>query len=185
MIKIGIITGSTRPTRVSLQVAQWIERIATERKEVSFEIVDIKDFDLPLYDESIPAAFSSDYLLPEVKSWSNKIKELDGFIFITPEYNRGITSALKNALDYLNPEFHNKAAGIVSYGSSGGAVAAQQLRLVLSVPQVATVSTQPAFNLFADFKEMTTFSPEDYHIQTVQTMLDQVITWAKALKAIR
>ncbi|SFM10426.1 NAD(P)H-dependent FMN reductase [Paenibacillus sp. 1_12] len=184
-MKIGIITGSTRQTRVGLQVAEWVKSIADQRTDAEFEIVDIKAYSLPLYDEPVPAAFTKEYQTPEAKSWSKKINELDGFIFITPEYNRGITSALKNTIDYLSQEFHNKAAGIVSYGSAGGAVAAQQLRLILSVPQVATVSTQPALSIFTDFEEMSKFKPADFHVQTINTMLNQVVSWSAALLTIR
>jgi len=185
MLKIGIITGSTRQTRVGDQVAEWVKSLADQRTDASYEIVDIKEYNLPLYDEPVPAAFTNDYQTPEAKPWSKKINELDGFVFVTPEYNRNITSALKNAIDYLSAEFHNKAAGIVSYGSAGGTTAANQLRLVLSVPQVATVSTQPALSIFTDFENMNKFTPGDFHQQTVQTMLDQVVSWSSALKTIR
>jgi NAD(P)H-dependent FMN reductase len=185
MLKIGIITGSTRDTRVNDQVAQWINELAADRTDAKFEVVDIKSYNLPLYNEPVPAIFSSEYQAPEAKAWSEKINELDGFIFVTPEYNRGITSALKNAIDSLYAEFNNKAAGIVSYGSAGGTTAAQQLRVILSVPQVAVVGSQPALNLFTDFEEMSRFKPADLHIPTVQTLLDQVVSWSTALKTIR
>lgn len=187
MLKIGIITGSTRDARVNLQVAQWIEEIAKNRTGVSFELIDIKDYNLPSFNESVPAIMnaSGNYQHQEVKDWSDKIKEMDGFIFVTPEYNRGITSALKDAIDYLYPEWINKAAGIVSYGSSGGVSAATQLRVILSTPQIATVQSQPVLNLFTDFEEMRTFKPAPFHQETILTMIDQVIDWSTALKTIR
>ncbi|NGP45637.1 NAD(P)H-dependent oxidoreductase [Bacillaceae bacterium SIJ1] len=185
MIKIGIITGSTRDARVNLQVAEWVKSIGDKRSDAQVEVVDIKDYQLPPYNEPMPALFSQGFKAPEAKAWSEKINELDGFVFVTPEYNRGITSALKDAIDYLYTEWNNKAAGIVSYGSSGGVTAAQSLRLILTVPQIATVGTQPALNLFTDFVEMTTFQPADFHEETVQTMLNQVVAWSTALKTIR
>ncbi|PQP81014.1 NADPH-dependent oxidoreductase [Paenibacillus sp. PCH8] len=185
MLKIGIITGSTRPGRVNLQVAEWIKSIAAVRSNATFEVVDIQDYNLPLYNEPVPALFATEYQTPEATPWSKKINELDGFIFVTPEYNRGVTSALKNAIDYLYNEFVNKAAGIVSYGSAGGTTAAQQLRLILTVPQVATVSTQPALNLFTDFEEMRIFKPGPHHQNTIEQMLDQVVAWSGALKTLR
>lgn len=120
MLSIGIITGSTRANRVSPQVAQHILRHAEDRAGARYEIVDIAAYDLPLYDEPLPALFSADYQTPQTKAWSETINRLDGFVFITPEYNRGVTAAQKNAIDYLYNEFVNKAAGIVSYGSAGG-----------------------------------------------------------------
>lgn len=185
MNKIGIITGSTRQNRVSPQVAEWVKSIGDKRGDAEYEIVDIKNFNLPLYDEPISAAYSTDYQTPEAKPWSEKIASLDGFVFITPEYNHGITSALKNAIDYLYTEYNNKAAGIVSYGSSGGVRAAEALRVVLAELQVASVRTHPALSLFTDFENMSVFKPNDLHIDTVSTMLNQVNAWSTALKTLR
>ncbi len=148
MVKIGIITGSTRDSRVNIQVAEWVKSIADQRTDVEFELVDIKDYNLPKFNEPIPAIMSQDYQAPEAKVWSEKISELDGFVFVTPEYNKAITSGLKDAIDYLYVEWNHKAAGIVSYGSTLGVSAANNLRLILTVPKVATVGTQPRTQSF-------------------------------------
>ena len=185
MVKIGVITGSTRDSRVNIQVAEWVKSIADQRTDVEFELVDIKDYNLPKFNEPIPAIMSQDYQAPEAKVWSEKISELDGFVFVTPEYNKAVTSGLKDAIDYLYVEWNNKAAGIVSYGSTLGVTAANNLRLILTVPKVATVGTQPALSLFTDFEEMSTFKPAPFHEETVQTMLNEVVAWSTALKTIR
>ncbi len=185
MVKIGIITGSTRDSRVNVQVAEWVKSIADQRTDVEFELVDIKEYNLPKFNEPIPAIMSQDYQAPEAKIWSEKISELDGFVFVTPEYNKGITSGLKDAIDYLYTEWNNKAAGIVSYGSTLGVTAANNLRLILTVPKIATVGTQPALSLFTDFEEMSTFKPAAFHGETIRTMLDEVVAWSTALKTIR
>ena len=185
MVKIGIITGSTRDSRVNIQVAEWVKSIADKRTDAEFELVDIKDYNLPRYNESVPAIMTQDYKTPEAHPWSKKISELDGFVFVTPEYNKAVTSGLKDAIDYLYVEWNNKAAGIVSYGSSLGVTAANNLRLILTVPTVATVRTQPALSLFTDFENMTTFKPAPFHEETVQTMLNEVVAWSTGLKTIR
>lgn len=185
MVKIGIITGSTRDSRVNIQVAEWVKSIADKRTDVEFELVDIKDYNLPKFNEPIPAIMSQDYQAPEAKVWSEKISELDGFVFVTPEYNKAITSGLKDAIEYLYVEWNNKAAGIVSYGSTLGVSAANNLRLILTVPKVATVGTSPALSLFTDFEDMRTFKPAPFHEETVQTMLNEVVAWSTALKTIR
>ncbi len=185
MLSIGIITGSTRPNRVSPQVAQHILRHAENRAGAHYEIVDIAAYDLPLYDEPLPAVFSADYQTPQAKSWSETINRLDGFVFITPEYNRGVTAAQKNAIDYLYNEFVNKAAGIVSYGSAGGGSAGRALREILVTLQVATVQSQPSFNLFTDFKDMREFTPAPAHDQSIVRLLEQVEAWSLALKPLR
>lgn len=185
MLKIGIITGSTRANRVNRQVADFLLARASDRTEVQYEILDIKDFDLPLYDEPAPALFSPEYQTPQALSWSKAVAACDGFIFVVPEYNRGITSAQKNAIDYLYREWVNKAAGIVSYGSAGGGSAAGALREVLSTLQIATVQAQPGFNLFTDFREMHTFVPSPAHDNAVTSLFEQTEAWSRALKTIR
>lgn len=187
MVKIGIITGSTRDARVNLQVAKWVESIAAKRADLDaeFELVDIKEYNLPQFNEPIPAIMSTDYQAPEAQAWSEKINDLDGFVFVTPEYNKGITSGLKDAIDYLYPEWNHKAAGIVSYGSTLGVTAANDLRLILSVPKVATVGTHAALSLFTDFEEMTTFKPAPFHQETINKLLDEVVAWSTGLKTIR
>lgn len=185
MVKIGIITGSTRDARVNIQVAEWVKSIAEQREDAEFELVDIKDYHLPKFNEPVPAIMSQDYQAEEAKVWSEKINELDGFIFVTPEYNKGITSGLKDAIDYLYVEWNHKAAGIVSYGSTLGVTAANELRLILSVPKVATVGTHVGLSLFTDFQDMITFNPAAFHEDTVNQLLDEVILWSKALKTVR
>ncbi|CZQ97770.1 nadph-dependent fmn reductase [Trichococcus palustris] len=185
MLKIGIITGSTRPNRNSLQVAEGLKRLADPRGDAEYEVIDIATYNLPMYAEPISAAYSQNYVTPEAIPWSKKIAEMDGYVFITPEYNHGVTSALKNAIDYLYPEWNNKAAGIVSYGSTGGVRAAEALRVILAELQIADVRTHPAMSLFTDFENMSVFTPADIHRDTAHAMLDQVIAWSTVLKPLR
>lgn len=185
MLNIGIIIGTTRDNRVSPQVAQYILKHAQHRQSAEYQIIDIKNFKLPLYNEPLPALFSTDYQTPEAMAWSDAIKSLDGVIFITAEYNRGITAALKNALDYLYSEFANKAAAIVSFGSSGGKSAAHALREILIGLEVATVKAQPGFNLFTDFTDMREFTPSDIHNSSINDLFNQLESWAKGLQALR
>ncbi len=142
-LKIGIVLGSTRPGRVSPQVGTWMMEIAEKRGDAAYEIVDLADYRLPFLGD--PAGEQ------QVADWANKIASLDGFVFVTAEYNHSISGVLKNALDCARTEWYNKAAGIVSYGSSGGVRAAEHLRGILGELQVADVRAQPALNLFTDF----------------------------------
>lgn len=184
MLKIGIVTGSTRPGRVNLQVAEWVKLIADKRSDVSFEIVDIADYQLPLYDEAIPAAYGQ-YAHEHTKKWAAKIGSLDGFIFVTPEYNHSFSPALKNAIDFIYGEWNNKAAGFVSYGSGGGIRAVEQLRQIMSEIQIADVRAQVFMSLFSDFENFSVFKPDPRHEASLETVLDQVISWSKALKTVR
>lgn len=184
MLKIGIVTGSTRPGRVNLQVAEWVKQIADKRSDVSFEIVDIADYQLPLYDEAVPAAYGQ-YAHEHTKKWAAKIGSLDGFIFVTPEYNHSFSPALKNAIDFIYGEWNNKAAGFVSYGSGGGIRAVEQLRQIMSEIQIADVRAQVFMSLFSDFENFSVFKPDPRHEASLETVLDQVISWSKALKPVR
>lgn len=177
-LKIGIILGSTRQGRVSPQVGEWVKEIADKRGDALYEIVDIADFNLPF-------VFTTAGDEPGLKSWSEKLSNLDGFIFIVAEYNHSITGALKNALDSARDEWNNKAAGIVSYGSTGGARAAEHLRGIFGELQIADVRVHPTLSLFTDFENGTNFKPQDLHLNNVNAMLDQVIAWSGALKTLR
>src|SRR3954452_19921011 len=184
MIKIAIIIGSTRPGRNGEAVAKWVHEIAKKRTDAEFELVDIKDFNLPLLDEPVPPSMGQ-YSKPHTKTWATKVASFDGFVFVTPEYNHGISGALKNAIDFLFAEWNNKAAGFVGYGSAGGVRAVEQLRLGMAEVQVATVRNQVALSLFTDFENFTTFKPDPRHEKSVNAMLDQLLAWGGALKPLR
>ncbi|MGH8371053.1 MAG: NADPH-dependent FMN reductase, partial [Gammaproteobacteria bacterium] len=169
--RIGIIVGSTRPGRKADAVAQWINGIAQQRKDAQFEIVDLQDFNLPLLDEPVPPSLGQ-YSKPHTHAWAGKIGSLDGFVFVTPEYNHGTSGALKNAIDFLYAEWNNKAAGFVSYGSAGGARAVENLRLIMAEVQVATVRAQVMLSLYTDFENFSVFKPAAMHEAALNTMLD-------------
>src|SRR3982751_690671 len=131
MMRIGIIIGSTRPNRNGEAVGKWVHEIARRRSDAEFELIDLKDFNLPLLDEPVPPSMGQ-YQHEHTKVWAAKIGSFDGFVFVTPEYNHGTSGALKNAIDFLFKEWNNKAAGFVSYGSAGGARAVEHLRQVMA-----------------------------------------------------
>lgn len=186
MVNIGIVTGSTRDARVNGQVAEYVLEKSKNIEGAKFEIVDIKDYDLPLFNEAMPPAMANkEYSNEANNKWSEKIDSLDGFIFVTPEYNKAITPSLKNAIDYLGPEWGNKAAGIVGYGSTLGVAATLNLRTILSNANVATVGPFGAFSLFTDFEQMSTFRPAEVHNATIQAVIDTTVAWSKGLRTVR
>lgn len=177
-MKIGIIVGSTREGRVSPQVANWVKEVADKRGDAQYEIIDIADFKLPLLGEADQDASGA-------AAWSESINRNDGFIFVVQEYNHSISGSLKNAIDYLRPEWNNKAAGIVSYGAVGGARAAEHLRGILGELLIADVRVHPALSLFNDFENGNVFKPSDIQVASVNEMLDQLIPWTTALATLR
>jgi NAD(P)H-dependent FMN reductase len=184
MLKIGIILGSTRPGRNGEAVAKWVTEKVGRRQDVQFELIDIRDFNLPLLDEPIPPSMGQ-YSKEHTKRWAATIAQLDAFIFVTPEYNHSTSGALKNAIDFLYAEWNNKAAGFVSYGSAGGARAVEHLRLIMAELQIATVRAQVMFSLFTDFENFNTFKPAAMHEGTLKTMVDQLVAWGKAMQSVR
>lgn len=183
-MKIGIILGSTRPQRNGEAVARWTYEKAHRRRDAEFELIDIADYRLPLLDEPIPPSMGQ-YRQPHTKQWAEKIASLDAFVFVTPEYNHGMSGALKNALDFLYAEWNNKVAGFVSYGSAGGVRSVEQLRLVMAELQIADVQAQVMFSLYSDFENYSVFKPAASHETSLETMLDQIIAWGNALKPLR
>ena len=184
MLRSAIIIGSTRPGRKAEAVGKWVYEIAQKRNDAEFELVDIKDFDLPLLDEPM-SPIMGQYTQEHTKTWSAKIASFDAYVFVTPEYNHAISGALKNAIDFLYHEWVNKAAGFVSYGGAGGARAVEQLRLVMAEVQIATVRNQVLLSMFTDFENFSVFKPSSHHEKSVDAMLDQVIAWGGALKTLR
>jgi NAD(P)H-dependent FMN reductase len=183
-LRIGIIIGSTRPGRNAEAVGHWAYELAKRRTDAEFELVDLKDYALPLLDEAMPPSFGQ-YANAHTKAWAAKIAAFDAFVFVTPEYNHSVPGALKNAIDYLYGEWNNKAAGFVGFGGVGGARAVEQLRLILAEMQVATVRAQVALSLFTDFENFRAFKPAAMHETYLTAMLDQLVAWGGALKTLR
>jgi NAD(P)H-dependent FMN reductase len=184
MINLAIIIGSTRPGRVGEAVGRWVDEIAQQRRDAKFELVDIKDYNLPLLDEPVPPSMGK-YSKEHTKKWAAKIASFDGYVFVTPEYNHGICGALKNAIDFLFAEWNNKAAGFVGYGSAGGVRAVEHLRLVMAEVQIATVRNQVMLSLRDDFENYSVFKPREFHEKALGQVFDQVIAWGGAMKTLR
>ncbi|MFP4177248.1 MAG: NADPH-dependent FMN reductase [Acholeplasmataceae bacterium] len=176
-LKIGIILGSTRNGRVSPSVGQWVLERAEKHGRARYELIDIRDYRLPFLGESEDKN--------RIAAWNEKLASLDAFIFVLSEYNHSISGVLKNALDLAHEAWHDKAAGIVSYGSAGGARAAEHLRTILGELMVADVRQHVMLNLFHDFDEERNFKPQSVHEEPLNTLFDQVIRWGSALKSLR
>src|SRR5246127_3981219 len=138
---ISVIVGSTRQGRFSEKPAQWILHQLQKRDGIEAQLLDLRDFPMPFFDQPLPPAMPGrpPYEHEVVKKWTAQIARSDGFIFVTPEYNYGPSAVLKNALDWVYPEWNRKAAAFVSYGSAMGARGVQQLRLTAIELQLVKV----------------------------------------------
>lgn len=139
-MKLQVIVGSTRPGRISERVAKWVVAAATELPDTEVELVDLKDYNLPMLDEPISPRYNPNRTPnPEAKRWLDAIADADAYVLVTPEYNRSYSAVLKNAIDYVDFQMERKPVALVAHGSTGGAQAVSHLRGVLPGIQAITV----------------------------------------------
>lgn len=183
--KIQLIIGSTRQNRIGASVAAWIEKQAGDNKNISLEVVDLKQENLPLMDAAVPPAYAPT-TTDAGKAWAEKIAAADGYIFLTPEYNRSMPASLKNALDYLVQEWKDKPAVVVSYGYiDGGKSAARHLRDVLDWLKVDHTSSEVALHLKQEmFDETGAFKDIDSALAAYEDDLADALQHFDAAKEL-
>ena len=188
-LKLKIILGSVREGRFSEKVATWVVEQVKKHGGFDAEVIDLREYEMPYFDQkATPSSKVEPYTNEAVARWTEKIVEADAFLFIMPEYNRSVPGVLKNALDWVYPEWNKKVAGFVGYGSVGGARAIEHARTIAVEQQMATV--RQAINIFAHWN----FQDERGDVKPgalnefergAGTMLEQLFWWASALKAAR
>jgi NAD(P)H-dependent FMN reductase len=188
--KIALIIGSTRKTRFADKPAQWMLKQAQARDDMTVELVDLRDFDLPLFDEPASNLWmpSSD---ARAVAWQNKLAEFDGYIFVVAEYNRSITGSLKNALDQAYKEWVRKPFTAIAYGSVGGTRALEHLRLI--GVELQMVPTRNAVHIgMGDFFKVSPLGAnapieeiEANILPAAKASLDDLVWWAKATMAAK
>ncbi|MET0170672.1 MAG: NAD(P)H-dependent oxidoreductase [Aliihoeflea sp.] len=184
--KIAIVIGSVRPNRFAGHPAQWIKELGDARSDLDFEIVDLKDYPMPLFDEEVSPAWGPSK--NEVaQRWQAKLAEFDGFIFTAAEYNHAPTGVLKNALDYAVHEWANKPAAFVGYGGVGGARAVEQLRLIAVELAMAPIKTAVHLQwaVMVEVNGGKKLADIDFLQDGAKGMLDQLAWWTKALRTAR
>lgn len=194
-IKLKIIIGSTRKNRFSEKPAHWIFDEAKKITGVEAELLDLRNYPLPFFDEPVSPSYAKEPFENEiVKQWTAKIKDGDAFIVVTPEYNHGYPAVLKNAMDYVFKEWHNKPIGFIGYGSVGGARSIEQLRQVVIELQMTPIRTAihiPSQVYMAVMNQPLPVNPELFvplrqgPADKVEQFLTQLISSAKVLKAGR
>lgn len=181
---IQIIIGSIREGRAAEPIAEWTARNASDRSDFSTELIDLKEWDLPMFALS-KGPIMGDYEDELQKRWAAKIAEGDAFLFVTPEYNHGYSSVLKNALDYIYAEWVRKPAGFVSYGGVNGARSVEQLRQVVIELQMAPIREALHIASFWDKLDDNRFQAGDKDLQQLNKVLDELTWWGHALKNAR
>ncbi|MBI4035366.1 NAD(P)H-dependent oxidoreductase [Candidatus Daviesbacteria bacterium] len=186
MVKIKILTGSTRPGRFNIQPATWIYEIAKKRVDLEVELLDLQEINLPFLDEPMPP-LQHQYSKEHTKKWSKIIGEADGFIFVTPEYNHSISPVLKNAVDFLNLEWNFKPVTFISYGSlAGGARAVEHWRTIAAELKMYDLREQIMLpNYWDNLDKQGKYQFNESHEKSANTMLDSLIFWAGKMREAR
>jgi NAD(P)H-dependent FMN reductase len=185
--RIAVVIGSTRDSRFGEKPARWVHEIAAARDDMEVELVDLRDFDLPFFNEVASNAWVPTQS-PEGVRWQRKVAEFDGFVFVTPEYNRSVPASLKNALDFAYPEWNRKAAAVVGYGPLGAARAAEHLRTIAVELQLAPTRTGvhlQGADFMAAHQNKKSLDAMEYLKSNAERMLDELAWWAGALKSAR
>lgn len=174
-MKIGIVIGSIREGRNGKSVGDWVAAQAGARGDADFEVLDLKEFEVPLLTSAtLPAMANRQYEHASVTRWSEAVDACDGFVFVTPEYNHGVPGGFKNAVDSLGPEWTGKTVGLVSYGADGGIRAVEQWRQIFANFQMLDVRAQVSISLFAEFGQGG-FAPAERRSAELTTLLDQLV----------
>ncbi len=189
--KIALIIGSTRATRFADIPAQWMLAQAQARDDMTVELLDLREYDLPMFNEMASNMWmpSSD---PKAVAWQKKLAEFDGYIFVVAEYNRSVTGSLKNALDQAYVEWAHKPFTAIAYGAVGGTRALEHLRLI--GVELQMVPTRNAVHLgMGDFFKVhpgmggsgKMADVEANLLPAAKSSLDDLVWWAKATMAAR
>lgn len=187
MVNIKVILGSTRPGRFGIQPATWVTELGKQYKDATFELVDLKEIDLPMLDVPVPPSMVPSTQNAHQEAWAKVIGEADGFVFVTAEYNHGVPAAFKNAVDFVSHEWANKPLAFVSYGADAGGIRAiEQWRLVAGWLRMFDLAKFVHFpNYFADLNEKGEFQFTAEHEERAHGMLKDLVFWAEQMKEAR
>lgn len=189
--KIALIIGSTRQHRFADIPAAWMKAQADARGDMDVEVVDLRDFPMPLFDEPASNAYVPTSNAVAIE-WQKKIASYDGYIFVVAEYNHSVTAALKNALDYAAVEWARKPMAAIAYGSMGGARALEHLRGIAIEAQMVPVrnavhigggdfwKVHPGMGGSGNLADI-----EAALLPSAAATLDDLAWWAKATMAAR
>ncbi len=183
-LRISVIVGSVREGRISLPIAQWVmDRIAA-RAEFDAELLDLATWDLPMFAEPNPPA-TGRYTGEKQRAWAAKIGAADGYILVAPEYNHGMSGALKNALDTVYAEWGRKPVAFVAHGGMGGARSVEQLRPVVVALAMAPLGSAVHLQGAAKLREGDRFNAGEIEDRRLSALFDELLWWGRALNAAR
>jgi NAD(P)H-dependent FMN reductase len=191
MTKIAVVIGATREGRASDKLANWTAKEVAKHAET--EVVDLRDYPMPFFDETISPRYNPERQpVAEVKKWLDKVAEFDGYVLVTPEYNRSTSAVLKNAIDVLDYQMDGKPVALVAHGSTGGAQAVASLRMALpgvgalTLPQALFFTDQVGAAIDDDGVLKAELAENPYGPQAnLVTQTETLVKYAQALKPLR
>lgn len=185
-LQLQVIICSTRPGRVGPAVARWFAGYAAEHAKFDATLVDLADFNLPIYDEPNHPAMQK-YEKAHTKKWSASVAAADAYVFVTPEYNYGPPPSFINALNFIYKEWNYKPCGFVSYGGVSGGLRAVQLakQLVTSLKMMPMFEGVPVPMVAKLLDEKRELVPNELIAASAATMLNELHVWAEGLKQMR
>jgi len=191
MAKIAVVVGSTREGRVTDRLAKWVAAEVARQGEV--EVLDLREYPMPFFEEAASPRYNPERdPSAEVKKWLDKTMEFDGYILVTPEYNRSMAAVLKNAIDMLDFQFEKKPVALVGHGSSGGAQAIANLRMAIpgvgaiTIPQALFFTDHVGSAIDDDGMLSAELEAAPYgHQANLKTLVETLIWYANALKGAK
>ena len=193
-MKVAVIIGAIREGRKTPNQAKWVMKTLETMDDVQAEVIDLKDYPLPLFNEPVSPRYNPDRQpVPEAQKWLDKLAEFDAYVFVTPEYNHSVPGALKNALDYVDWQLNRKPAAVVSHGSAGGARAEVALKEILSESRAVPMSTIPGVAMTSmsekidengnldEAEKSNPYGPQS----ALETLLKELKWYSDVLKAAR
>jgi NAD(P)H-dependent FMN reductase len=189
VLKVGLIVGSTRPNRFADTPMPWLVEGASARADLQLEVLDLRDYRLPFFDEPAPPLYAGGvYTQPEAETRRKRIGEFDAFVATVAEYNHGPTAVLKNAFDGAYLEWQRKPIAFVGYGGVGAARAIETLRGVVielqmaPIKQEVNIGMEPYLGIVRNGRSLNDY---EYLVQSRGAMFDHLVWWGEALKAAR
>jgi NAD(P)H-dependent FMN reductase len=182
---LRIIIASTRPGRVGLPVGSWFTDVARAHGGFDVEVTDLAELNLPFMDEPKHPRFR-EYTHDHTRAWSEAVDAADAFVFVMPEYNFGINAPLKNAIDFLHQEWHDKPVGFVSYGGvAAGTRAVQMTKQIVSALKMLPVYEAVYIPFVASRIEDGRFHPSDVTEKAAGALLDELLRVEAGLRTLR
>lgn len=183
-LDILVILGSVREGRMAAPVGNWVMEQAAARDDLSCELVDLKEWDLPFFPHPKPPA-AGGYTDPLQIRWAEKIASADGYVLIAPEYNHSSSAVLKNALDTVFAEWNRKPVSYVAYGGAGGARSVEQLRMTSIALEMAPLNSAVHLIRPGAKREGDRFNADGYDQKALAALFDELAWWGRTLKAGR